>query len=113
MPNKPARTVRDMLTPYAVCDSCGETPALTNPLGDGSDLCPKCTARRNLEEAAAAHLRELIAPVLGAWGNFWMGAGLPQKTLVSLLETWEAVENPAELLADWRSREERNAEREA
>lgn len=107
------RTVRDMPTPYAVCDSCGGMPALENPTGDGSDLCPKCTARRNLEEAAAAHLRDVLGETLGTWGDFWMRAGLSRKTLISLLETWEAVENPAELLANWQTRAERSAEGEA
>lgn len=81
------RSVRDMPAPYAVCDSCGNTPALADPLGGSEALCPACALRRLRYESAAEHLRRLMLPALGAWGNFWTAAGVPHGELLSLLET--------------------------
>lgn len=79
------RSVRDMPAPYAVCAGCGQTPALMDPLGDGEDLCPDCSRLYLLERAAAVHLRESVAAVLGAWANHWAAAGVPHKSLLGLI----------------------------
>ena len=79
-----------MPAPYAVCVGCGATPALTDPLGDGQALCSACSRLYLLEQAAALHLRELIAAALGAWGNHWAAAGVPHRSLLGIMEAEDA-----------------------
>ena len=87
-PTSAPRSIGDMPHPYAVCVSCGATPALTGIPPVGERLCPACARRNLLEQAVAAHLRALAAPILGAWGNFWAAAGVPHAALLGVLE-WE------------------------
>lgn len=102
------RSVRDMPAPYAVCAGCGQTPALMDPLGDGEDLCPKCSAVHVLETAAAEHLRRLILPAVSAWAAHWQSSGLTRKQLLALVN--ETGGNLEADLTDWQSREDLNAE---
>ena len=56
MNTQPAPTLTDRTAPapYAVCDSCGATPALNLP--DNYQECARCHARRVLLQGAEDHL---------------------------------------------------------
>lgn len=80
-----ALTARDVPAPLGVCDTCGATPALPE-LGSRDYRCPPCHVRNLLTDAAAAHLRKLLTPFLGAWADHWTAAGLGPEQLGSVLQ---------------------------
>ncbi|WP_343761504.1 hypothetical protein [Deinococcus depolymerans] len=70
------------------CDHCGDTSAL--PF-HGSFLCPICSAKVGLQEAAASHLHELMNPVIRQWAAHWGHTFTPKDLAVILAlegESW-------------------------
>lgn len=94
-------TDREAPAPWAECESCGEAAALPASMLPGNVMtyCPACTARELLREAARAALADVLAPHLGAWGNFWAAAGLSRAELLGVCEhlsgAWAAPEYAA------------------
>lgn len=76
----------------AHCDRCGDVPAL--PFR-GTPLCPACTAQVGLEEAAAAHLHELMTPVVRQWAAHWAHTFRPVELAALLACEGEAWSGPA------------------
>lgn len=70
------------------CDACGKPdaqPALHRP-GGLEHLCPDCTARAALRDAAAEHLHALLWPAVVTWAQHWKAAGLKPGELSTLLD---------------------------
>lgn len=82
-----AVTDREAPSPWVECDGCGTAAALPL-LNLKTELCPVCAAREVLRDTARDALSQMIAPHLGAWGNYWISAGL---TLDELLEVVELL----------------------
>ncbi len=80
-----ALSVRDVPEPLGVCLVCGATPAVMDRRGH-YHRCAPCHVREVLEEAAAAHLRQLLTPALGAWADHWTHAGIEPDSLAEMLE---------------------------
>ena len=78
--------------PLGICDVCGNTPALPDAAGSGYK-CAEHMRREVLQDAAAEQLREIFAPVLGAWADFWTRAGLTPEALAGVFHSevtrWE------------------------
>lgn len=81
-------TDREAPAPWAECESCGTAAALPASMLPGATayLCPACLARDVLYNAASEHLAQLLAPHLGAWGNYWAAAGLSAQQLREVCE---------------------------
>jgi len=63
------------ITPCDRCHSNNALPLEHRP-GHTENLCPACTARAALEDAATLHLRALLAPAVAAWAQHWNAAGV-------------------------------------
>lgn len=78
--------------PLGVCDMCGNMPALPEP-GGRAVYCSACLARQSLQDTAREQLRDVLAPVLGAWADFWTRAGLTPEALAGVFHSevthWE------------------------
>lgn len=91
-------TDREAPALWADCQGCGEAAALPASMLPGNTLnyCPACTARALLRDAATQQLANMLAPHLGAWGNFYAAAGLPleelQEITAQLSASWAAEE---------------------
>jgi hypothetical protein len=79
------------------CDSCGKTQHVMNHPTRNEDLCPAC-AHRNAEwDTAQKHLTALLEPVITAWANHWLYAGLTVKALAPIAASInELTEGPRE-----------------
>jgi hypothetical protein len=96
---------RPLPAPWELCQMCGEAPGL--PLPGRAHLspmyhCAKCAAREALWTAAETHLKDLTAPLIGAWASQWTAAGLP-------LDELEAI--TSQLSAAWMNEEASTAYR--
>lgn len=91
-------TDREAPAPWAECESCGKAAALPASMLPGNVMtyCPACTSRELLRAAATQALSDMLAPHLGAWGNFYAAAGLPLE---------ELQEITAQLSASWADEE--------
>ncbi|UQN07403.1 hypothetical protein [Deinococcus sp. QL22] len=72
---------RPLPAPWELCEMCGEVAGLPIP-GRAAHLppmhhCAKCAAREALWNTAETHLKDLTAPMIGAWASQWTAAGLP------------------------------------
>ena len=56
------------------CDGCGADGVYYPHYGDY--LCAKCGARRELVDAAEAHLQALLKPLLAFWLKHWQERGI-------------------------------------
>ena len=71
------------------CEACNSTlPALLLPhrVGNLEVLCPACTARTALTDAAWEHLHALLIPTVTVWAKHWAAAGLPAQALTCILD---------------------------
>ncbi|AAF10100.1 hypothetical protein [Deinococcus radiodurans] len=73
-----AVTDREAPAPWGECQGCGAAAALPASMLPGRtfNYCPACTALELLRAAATQALSDMLAPHLGAWGNFWAASGL-------------------------------------
>ncbi|CAM3991452.1 hypothetical protein [Deinococcus frigens] len=82
-----SRSVRATL-PSTICDSC-LAPISFLPIPHGlahpDALCPGCSARVALENAAAEHLHALLYPTVQAWARHWKAAGVGASALGTTL----------------------------
>lgn len=86
----PALTDRNLPAPWVACEVCSSTvPAL--PDLDGSPRCPNCAQNARLTTAAYDHLAQLLAPVLGAWGNHYAAQGMTRAQLFTALDIWAGL----------------------
>ncbi|MHA0044394.1 hypothetical protein [Deinococcus sp. PEB2-63] len=84
------------------CDSCNSTmPALPLPhrVGNLEVLCPTCTARTALTDAAWEHLHALLTPTVTAWAQHWAAAGMDAQALSDILNAEGTYWHPHGALA--------------
>lgn len=70
------------------CDHCGSLDhpmTLTHQAGNPPTLCPRCTARFALTDAAEAHLHALLWPTVVEWAKHWKAAGVSEGALSAAL----------------------------
>jgi len=71
---------RPLPAPWELCEMCGEAAGL--PIPGRAHLppvhhCAKCAAREAIWTVAETHLKDLTAPLIGAWASHWTAAGVP------------------------------------
>lgn len=79
-----------MNTPCDRCQSNNALPLMHRP-GHTENLCPACTARVALEDAAAQHLRALLTPAVATWVQHWNAAGVHLEDLADTLGSVAAL----------------------
>lgn len=71
---------------HASCDGCG-APGIKHPgRGVGEHLCPRCVKLYLLDDAAGEHLRDLVAPIVKAWLEYWGQVVVDERALRDLAE---------------------------
>lgn len=93
-------TEREVSAPYGACGYCGATPAVFSSIRSDY-LCAGCTQTNLLSDACSAHLTELTAPIIAAWGHHWTAVGLSPEDLTAHLECFtqaDQTEGAAQLL---------------